>query len=154
MCVYYYVQDTRVHLNSGNNMTGNEYINASHVRVSHLIETVSVASLFQWYLPFQFTVSGKNYEYIVAQGPLEHTCTDFWQMVWEQNVHFIVMVTNEVVSCQFACDLLWSDCNSYMNVQEECRVKCHRYFPPDNKEDGKPDYVQFEQVRCSSTLLM
>ena len=30
--------------------------------------------------------------------------------------------------------------------QEDCRVKCHRYFPADNREDGRPDYVQFEQV--------
>lgn len=35
--------------------------------------------------------------FIVAQGPMEHTCTDFWQMVWEQGVQFILMVTNEVV---------------------------------------------------------
>lgn len=48
------MQDTRVHLNSANNTTGNEYINASYVNVSLLmtklggvlLHTVSCTSLF------------------------------------------------------------------------------------------------------------
>ena len=47
--------------------------------------------------PPQFTVSDSTNSYIVAQGPLEHTCTDFWQMIWEQNVRFVLMLTNEEV---------------------------------------------------------
>ena len=45
----------------------------------------------------QFSVAGVACKYIVSQGPMEHTCTDFWQMIWEQSVSIILMLTNEVV---------------------------------------------------------
>uniref|UniRef100_A0A673C3Q7 Tyrosine-protein phosphatase non-receptor type n=1 Tax=Sphaeramia orbicularis TaxID=375764 RepID=A0A673C3Q7_9TELE len=63
--------DTRVELvPTKENNTG--YINASHI-----------------------TVSGQEWSYIATQGPLQHTCQDFWQMVWEQGVSIIAMVTAE-----------------------------------------------------------
>lgn len=52
---------------------------------------------------------GNNFrrEYIATQGPLPGTKDDFWKMVWEQNVHNVVMVTQCVekgrVSGQFSC---------------------------------------------------
>ena len=50
------------------------------------------------YLSFpQFSVGGHTRRYIVAQGPMEHTCTHFWQMVWEQNVSILLMLTSEMV---------------------------------------------------------
>ncbi|XP_076021681.1 tyrosine-protein phosphatase non-receptor type 21 [Genypterus blacodes] len=54
------------------NNTG--YINASHVRIP---------------------VGGHEWSYIATQGPLSNTCQDFWQMVWEQGVAIIAMVTAE-----------------------------------------------------------
>ncbi|XP_039516167.1 receptor-type tyrosine-protein phosphatase beta-like [Pimephales promelas] len=40
-------------------------------------------------------IPGYNFkwEYIATQGPLPGTKDDFWRMVWEQNVHSLVMVT-------------------------------------------------------------
>ncbi|PIO63894.1 Protein-tyrosine phosphatase, partial [Teladorsagia circumcincta] len=36
--------------------------------------------------------------YILAQGPLENTCNDFWQMVWEQNVPAVIMLNKVMES--------------------------------------------------------
>lgn len=46
---------------------------------------------------YQVTVRGKEWSYIASQGPLSSTCQDFWQMVWEQGVAIIAMVTAEEV---------------------------------------------------------
>ncbi|XP_074654164.1 tyrosine-protein phosphatase non-receptor type 21-like [Tubulanus polymorphus] len=53
-----------------NNPSG--YINASHIRVR---------------------VKGQDMWYIAAQAPLEKTCEDFWQLVWDQDIHIIAMLT-------------------------------------------------------------
>lgn len=31
--------------------------------------------------------------YIATQGPLPHTCAQFWQVVWDQKLSLIVMLT-------------------------------------------------------------
>uniref|UniRef100_A0A1I8A6H7 protein-tyrosine-phosphatase n=1 Tax=Steinernema glaseri TaxID=37863 RepID=A0A1I8A6H7_9BILA len=46
--------------------------------------------------------------YILAQGPLAHTCADFWQMIFEKNSQLVIMLNN---------------------IMEQYMVKCHRYFP-------------------------
>ncbi|GLV35403.1 Protein tyrosine phosphatase 52F [Carabus blaptoides fortunei] len=76
--------ETRVILNVTNS-SSSDYINASYI---------------QGY-------SGNN-EYIAAQGPTEATCPAFWQMILEQNVRVIVMLTQCV---------------------ENGKDKCYKYFP-------------------------
>lgn len=69
-------------------LTGkHNYINASHILMN---------------------VGEMEAHYIAAQGPLPDTSHDFWQMIWEQNVSVIAMLTLDM---------------------ENGKVKCHQYWP-------------------------
>ncbi|KAM7383508.1 hypothetical protein PAMP_003154 [Pampus punctatissimus] len=83
-----------------------DYINASHITVAP-------------------PVSGVCLRYIAAQGPLPQTCTHFWQTVWEQQSHTIIMLTT---------------------LTERGRTKCHQYWPhpPEVKDYGHM------RVKCHS----
>ena len=67
---------------------GNDYINASNVRLS---------------------VAGEEQQlcYIACQGPLAATLGHFWQMVWEASTNVVTMVTQEVESEKVKCHKYW-----------------------------------------------
>nr|XP_057913310.1 tyrosine-protein phosphatase non-receptor type 14-like [Doryrhamphus excisus] len=94
-------EENRVELvpNKENN-TG--YINASHIKV---------------------TIRGEEWHYIATQGPLANTCADFWQMVWEQGVSVIAMVTAE---------------------EEGGRSKSHRYWPKLGSKHNSATHGKFK----------
>ncbi|XP_067894944.1 tyrosine-protein phosphatase non-receptor type 21 [Heterodontus francisci] len=93
--------DNRVELvPTKENNTG--YINASNIKV---------------------TVEGKEWNYIATQGPLQTTCLDFWQMVWEQDVAIIAMVTIE---------------------EEGGREKSFRYWPRLGSRNNSVTYGRFK----------
>ncbi|KAG6334230.1 hypothetical protein ID866_4860 [Astraeus odoratus] len=52
---------------------------------------------------------GTRKKYIATQGPLPATFIDFWTLVWEQNVHVIVMLTREVENAMVKCGTYWTD---------------------------------------------
>lgn len=62
----------RVKLNPDNNVSKSDYINASYI----------------------VDVDPRHPRYIATQGPLSNTVDNFWQMIWEQNIAVIVMLTS------------------------------------------------------------
>ncbi|XP_054164125.1 uncharacterized protein LOC128961850 [Oppia nitens] len=88
---------SRVILNDMANNTGSDYINANTI-TDH---------------------DPRNPAYIATQGPLAHTVTDFWQMVWEQGSVIIVMLSR---------------------LMENGVAMCHRYWP----EEGSEVYHNYE----------
>ncbi|XP_023118336.2 tyrosine-protein phosphatase non-receptor type 3 isoform X1 [Amphiprion ocellaris] len=87
-----------------------DYINASHVTVAP-------------------PVSGVCLRYVAAQGPLPQTCTHFWQSVWEQRTHTIIMLTT---------------------LTERGRTKCHQYWPhPPEVKDYGPMRVKCHSEECN-----
>nr|XP_018668381.1 tyrosine-protein phosphatase non-receptor type 12-like isoform X2 [Ciona intestinalis] len=73
---------TRVKLSTINNAS--DYINASFIKGT----------------------DGKN-SYIASQGPLPHTVTDFWRMLWEYRISTIVMVCREIELGKQKCERYW-----------------------------------------------
>ncbi|KAM4567960.1 tyrosine-protein phosphatase non-receptor type 6 isoform 1-T1 [Fundulus diaphanus] len=81
--------DTRVILqNADPNVVGSDYINANYVK----------DKLWE---------SGARKVYIATQGCLATTVNDFWQMVWQENTHVIVMTTREVEKGRNKCVPYW-----------------------------------------------
>ncbi|XP_049596429.1 tyrosine-protein phosphatase non-receptor type 21 isoform X2 [Syngnathus scovelli] len=98
--------DTRVELvPTKENNTG--YINASHIKVN---------------------VGGHEWNYIASQGPLSNTCQDFWQMVWEQGVAIIAMVTAEEESGREKSFRYWPRLGSRHNTVTYGRFKITTRF--------------------------
>lgn len=77
---------SRVKLSPSNTVDGSDYVNAT-------------------YMPG----ANSKHEYIASQGPLSHTAADFWQLVWEQDVHNIVMLTKCYEDSWEICYKYWPD---------------------------------------------
>ncbi|KAG5885478.1 hypothetical protein JTB14_005069 [Gonioctena quinquepunctata] len=77
-------------------------------------------------------IKGPDYtetSYIATQGPMTHTCQDFWEMVWSTHCKCIVMLTGLI---------------------EKGRSKCELYFPlgkKDNTVEKSFFYVKTTKVR-------
>lgn len=53
-----------------------------------------------------FYVSVKDKIYIATQGCLSTTKDDFWDMIWQDDVRIIAMITGEVEKGKVSCWLL------------------------------------------------
>ncbi|EDO26273.1 predicted protein, partial [Nematostella vectensis] len=54
---------------------------------------------------------GTPKKYIAAQGPVEPSCDDFWQMVWQERCSVIVMLTGLIEGNKEKCHKYWPDTN-------------------------------------------
>ncbi|KAB0791430.1 hypothetical protein PPYR_03230 [Photinus pyralis] len=70
-------------------------------------------------------IKGPDYSetaYIATQGPMEHTCEDFWEMVWSSRCECIVMLTGLIEKGKSKCELYFplgkppSEGKSYLYV--------------------------------------
>ena len=46
---------------------------------------------------------------VITSGPLPRTVGDFWHMVWQEKVQFIVMLTNLVEDKKIKCAPYWPE---------------------------------------------
>ncbi|XP_023014572.2 uncharacterized protein [Leptinotarsa decemlineata] len=102
-------EHSRVHLPGSQN-----YIHANYIKGPDYTETV----------------------YIATQGPMAHTCQDFWEMVWNTHCKCIVMLTGLI---------------------EKGRSKCELYFPLGKTDDTVEKsffYVKTTKVRDKFTFDM
>lgn len=105
-------------------------------------------------VPLQITAGGQEWNYIASQGPLSNTCQDFWQMVWEQGVSIIAMVTAEEVrpSALHTSHTLHTrkhtprgtDGPACRPLQERGREKSFRYWPRLGSRHNTVTYGRFK----------
>ncbi len=100
---------SRVSLHGNPSVEGSDFINASYI---------------------------DSYEhkkaFIATQGPLENTSEQFWDMVWEQEVCAIVMltaVTGEPWIYYLQTIMAFSIVYSSLICAEDGKVKCAQYWP-------------------------
>lgn len=77
---------------------GGDYINANYIHT---------------------TLSKKKY--IATQGPLPATYKDFWNVIWEQRVPVIIMLTPEIENGLLKCDAYWNA--NFENVSSKFNLR-------------------------------
>ncbi|KAG8523824.1 Tyrosine-protein phosphatase non-receptor type 4, partial [Galemys pyrenaicus] len=107
------------------NISKNRYRDISPYDATRVILKSNEDYINANYINMEIPSSSIINQYIACQGPLPHTCSDFWQMTWEQGSSMVVMLTTQV---------------------ERGRVKCHQYWP---EPTGSSSYGCY-QVTCHS----
>ena len=82
--------------------------------------------------PLHLPFARRNY--ILTQGPLPNTASDFWQMVYEQKVSICIMLS-KVMEKSFI------KCHSYFPCKEAPRLKFELFDCELEHEEIKPNYI-------------
>uniref|UniRef100_A0A673N6K6 protein-tyrosine-phosphatase n=1 Tax=Sinocyclocheilus rhinocerous TaxID=307959 RepID=A0A673N6K6_9TELE len=100
-------------------------------------------------------IPGNNFRwvYIATQGPLPGTKDDFWRMVWEQNVHSLVMVTQCVERGMVKCDRYWPvDSEPLYYGEVVVQLLSEKILPEWTIRDFKISCVSEGQLRYPRTV--
>lgn len=101
-------------------------------------------------------IKGPDYTetaYIATQGPMAHTCQDFWSMVWHTNCQVIVMLTGLVEKGKNKCELYFPigrrtgfpDANKFFVKTSRVREK-FTFDSRCNYQEFEEDLVEFEAL--------
>ena len=66
-------------------------------------------SIQNLYLTSKISVVCIDLKALNLVGPLPNTVTDFWWLVWQEQIHVVAMVTNIVERGQQKCEQYWPD---------------------------------------------
>lgn len=81
----------------------------------------------------QYTENPKSPTYIASQGPLQNCAGDFWQMVWEQGVSEIIMLS---LNDEVDCNQYWGSDGSGVYYHYQLHLVSEHANHPDY-----PDYI-------------
>ncbi|KAF5290048.1 hypothetical protein FQA39_LY14829 [Lamprigera yunnana] len=99
-------------------------------------------------------IKGPDYSetaYIATQGPMEHTCEDFWEMVWTSQSKCIVMLTGLIEKGKSKCELYFplgktvSDATSYYKITT-IKLQDRFMFDAANWKKYESEVVSFEEL--------
>ncbi|KAM5156728.1 tyrosine-protein phosphatase non-receptor type 3 isoform 4-T5 [Mantella aurantiaca] len=110
---------------TGQNMEKNRYKDVLPYDATRVLLQETEDYINASYVNMEIPSSNIVNKYIATQGPLPHTCAHFWQMIWDNRLSLVIMLTT---------------------LTERGRTKCHQYWPdpPDLMEYGK------FKVKCNS----
>ena len=77
------------------------------------------------YIPF---TNDDNIEYIASQGSINNSLSQFWQMIWEQNIDCIIMLTKWLLIVDKFYTVV------ICRTVEGNKFKCLQYWPNDINE--------------------